>query len=135
MRAGTAMGIAGLALLASLLPRAVEAPGPAAALVVPDPPDLRSWGLTFVEAKPTVAANGRPAAQLTYAAEDRVPGPVTIFVTDAPGPDTEPSFRRQNGVNLVYWRRGGHGYYIAGHGDDLWMRTLRTDVGRQLKAL
>ena len=136
MRIGKAMGAAGLALLvALLLPGTVEAPGPSHALVVPVPPDLSRWGLVFVEAKPAVAANGRPAAQLTYAAADRLPGPVTIFVTDAPGPDTEPSFRRQNGVNLVYWRRGGRGYYIAGHGDDHWLAGLRNDIGSQLEVL
>lgn len=136
MRGWKAMGAAGLALLGTLLaPDAARAPGRRAELVLPAPPDLTAWGLTFVEVKRATAANGRPAAQLSYAASDRVPGPVTIFVTDTPGPDTQPVLRRQNGVNLVFWRHDGHGYYIAGHGDDGWLWKLRNDVGRQLKAL
>jgi len=136
MRASKAIGAAVLVMIGTLLaPVAVQAPGPPAELALPVPPDLTAWGLTFIEAKRATGANGRPAAQLSYAATNRVPGPVTIFVTDTPGPDTQPVLRRQNGVNLVFWRHAGHGYYIAGHGDDGWLWRLRSDVGKQLKAL
>jgi anti-sigma factor RsiW len=136
MRASKAIGAAVLVMIGTLLaPVAVQAPGPPAELALPVPPDLTAWGLTFIEAKRATGANGRPAAQLSYAAANRVPGPVTIFVTDTPGPDTQPVLRRQSGVNLVFWRHAGHGYYIAGHGDDGWLWRLRSDVGKQLKAL
>ncbi len=136
MRASKAIGAAVLVMIGILLaPAAIEDPGRPAELALPAPPDLTAWGLTFVEAKRATAANGRPAAQLSYAALDRQPGPVTIFVTDTPGPDTDAVLRRQNGVNLVFWRHDGHGYYIAGHGDDGWLWRLRGDVGKQLKAL
>jgi anti-sigma factor RsiW len=136
MRASKAIGAAVLVMIGTLLaPAVVQAPGPPAELALPVPPDLTAWGLTFIEAKRATAANGRPAAQLSYAAANRLPGPVTIFVTDTPGPDTPPVLRRQNGVNLVFWRHDGHGYYIAGHGDDGWLWRLRSDVGKQLKAL
>jgi len=97
-------------------------------------PDLKPWGLIPVSLH-SIVAEGEPVAQHTYLTDNKELGPVTLFVTTSKEPDIEPIFDRHAGVNLLYWRHGGHGYYIVGGANHGWMWGLKNDIAYQLKAL
>ena len=97
-------------------------------------PDLKPWGLNFVGGCRLIA-DGKPAVQFSYTTRNKELGPVTLFVTSTAEPDAEPTFDRRGPVNLLYWRRHGHGYYIIAGANDGWMWNLRKDIAYQLKAI
>lgn len=97
-------------------------------------PDLKPWGLTFVGGCRLIA-DGKPAVQFSYTTRNKELGSVTLFVTSTAEPDAEPIFGRRGPVNLLYWRRHGHGYYIIAGANDGWMWNLRKDIAYQLKAI
>jgi anti-sigma factor RsiW len=97
-------------------------------------PDLKPWGLVFVGGR-RIMSEGKPAFQFTYTTDNKDLGPVTLFVTNSSEPDVEPTFDKRDGVNLLYWRHRGHGYYIVGGANKGWMWSLKNDIAYQLKAL
>jgi anti-sigma factor RsiW len=97
-------------------------------------PDLKPWGLVFVGGR-RIMSEGKPAFQFTYTTDNKELGPVTLFVTNSAEPDVEPTFDKRDGVNLLYWRHRGHGYYIVGGANKGWMWSLKNDIAYQLKAL
>jgi anti-sigma factor RsiW len=97
-------------------------------------PDLRPWGLVFLGGR-RIVAEGKPAFQFTYNTDNKDLGPVTLFVTNTAEPDVEPTYDKREGVNLLYWRHRGHGYYIVGGANKGWMWSLKNDIAWQLKAL
>jgi anti-sigma factor RsiW len=97
-------------------------------------PDLRPWGLIFQGGR-RIMSEGKPAFQFVYSTDKNELGKVSLFVTTSPEPDVEPTYDKRGGVNLLYWRHRGHGYYIVGGANQGWMWSLKNDIAYQLKAL
>ncbi|MEI9983778.1 MAG: hypothetical protein WDN69_11575 [Aliidongia sp.] len=97
-------------------------------------PDLKPWGLVFIGGR-RIISEGKPTFQFTYTTDNKDLGPVTLFVTNTTEPDVEPTFDKREGVNLLYWRHRGHGYYIVGGANKGWMWSLKNDIAYQLKAM
>jgi anti-sigma factor RsiW len=97
-------------------------------------PDLRPWGLIFQGGR-RIMSEGKPAFQFVYSSDNNELGKVSLFVTTSPEPDVEPTYDKRHGVNLLYWRHLGHGYYIVGGANQGWMWSLKNDIAYQLKAM
>jgi len=97
-------------------------------------PDLKPWGLVFVGGR-RIASEGKPAFQFFYTTENKDLGKVSLFVTSTPEPDVDPTYAVRDGVNMLYWRHRGHGYYIVGNANKGWMWSLKNDIAYQLKAM
>jgi anti-sigma factor RsiW len=101
---------------------------------LPKVPDLKPWGLTFEGARYLVV-EGRPAAQLFYKSDNKNLGPLTVVVASSKRQDVSPTFERRDDVNMLYWRRGGKAYAVAGQADKGWLWGLANDIGWQLNAI
>lgn len=97
-------------------------------------PDLKPWGLVYVGGR-LLKSEGKPCFQFTYTTDNKELGPVTIFVTNSTEPDVQPTYDTRDGVNFLYWRHRGHGYYIVGGANKGWMWSLKNDIAYQLKAM
>jgi anti-sigma factor RsiW len=97
-------------------------------------PDLKPWGLVFVGGR-RIASEGKPAFQFFYTTENKDLGKVSLFVTSTKEADVDPTYDNRDGVNMLYWRHRGHGYYIVGSANKGWMWSLKNDIAYQLKAL
>ena len=97
-------------------------------------PDLKPWGLVYVGGR-VLKSDGKPCYQFSYVTDNKDLGPVTVFVTNSNEPDVEPTYDTRDGVNFLYWRHRGHGYYIVGGANKGWMWSLKNDIAYQLKAM
>ena len=55
--------------------------------------------------------------------------------TNSTEPEVQPTYETRDGVNFLYWRHRGHGYYIVGGANKGWMWSLKNDIAYQLKAM
>ena len=97
-------------------------------------PDLEPWGLVFVGGR-SIAVEGRKAFQFFYTTENKDLGKVSLFVTSTKETDVDPTYDNRDGVNMLYWRHRGHGYYIVGSANKGWMWSLKNDIAYQLRAM
>jgi len=97
-------------------------------------PDLKPWGLIYVGGRRLIS-EGKPCYQFTYTTDNKDLGAVTLFVTNSTEPDVQPTYETRDGVNFLYWRHRGHGYYIVGGANKGWMWSLKNDIAYQLKAM
>lgn len=97
-------------------------------------PDLKPWDLNFRGAR-KIVVDGKPAYQFFYATEKKEVGPVTLFVTTSNRPDMQPTFDRRDGVNMLYWRKSGHGFAIVGQASKAFMSGVANDIAGQLKGI
>ena len=94
-------------------------------------PDLKPWGLTFRGAR-LVVVEGRPAAALIYVADNKAIGLLTLVIGASKQSDISPTFDHRQDVNLLYWRRHGRAYALAGQTDIGWLWNIANDVAWQL---
>jgi anti-sigma factor RsiW len=97
-------------------------------------PDLKPWKLNFQGAR-KIVVDGKPAYQFFYTTDKKEVGPVTLFVTTSSRPDMQPTFDRRDGVNMLYWRKSGHGFAIVGQANKNFMSGLANDIAWQLKGI
>lgn len=97
-------------------------------------PDLKPWGLNFRGAR-LVVVDGRPAAQLLYATENKAIGPMALIIGSSKQPDIPPSFDRRQDVNMLYWRHQGRAYVLVGQADAGYLWGIGNDVAWQLDAI
>ncbi|HUC72024.1 MAG TPA: hypothetical protein VMS01_12600 [Stellaceae bacterium] len=97
-------------------------------------PDLKPWGLNFRGAR-LVVVDGRPAAQLVYATENKAIGPMALIIGSSKQPDIPPSFDRRQDVNMLYWRHQGRAYVLVGQADVGYLWGIGNDVAWQLDAI
>jgi anti-sigma factor RsiW len=97
-------------------------------------PDLKPWSLHF-EGGRKIAVEGKPAYQFIYFTDNKQLGPISITVTNTVKPDSMPVLEQREGVNILHWYHGGHGYVIIGQADKGYLWGLANDVEWQLKAI
>ena len=97
-------------------------------------PDLKPWSLTF-EGGRKIVVEGKPAYQFIYFTDNKQLGPVSITVTNTVKPDSVPVLEQREGVNILHWYHGGHGYVIIGQADKGYLWGLANDIEWQLKAI
>jgi len=97
-------------------------------------PDLKPWGLHFASGG-RLASDGKPGFAFTYTTDNKELGSVMLLVTNSSEPDIQPTFDPREGVNALYWRHHGHGYYIIGGANQGWIWNLQKDIAYQLKAM
>lgn len=97
-------------------------------------PDLKPWGLNFRGAR-LVVVEGRPAAQLVYATDNKAIGPLSLIIGASKQPDITPTFDRRQDVNMLYWRHQGRAYTLVGQTDIGYLWGIANDVAWQLDAI
>jgi anti-sigma factor RsiW len=97
-------------------------------------PDLKAWGLTFRGAR-LVVVEGKPAAELVYATDNKAIGPLTLVIGASKQPDIQPTFDRRQDVNLLYWRHQERAYALVGQTDIGYLWGIANDVAWQLDAI
>jgi len=97
-------------------------------------PDLKPWGLNFRGAR-LIVVDGRPAAQLVYATDNKAIGPLNLIISASKQGDINPAFDRRQDVNLLYWRHGGRAYALVGQTDIGYLWGIANDVAWQLDAI
>ena len=97
-------------------------------------PDLKPWGLNFRGGR-LVVVEGRPAAQLIYATDNKAIGPLSLVIGASKQPDVAPTFDRRQDVNLLYWRHQGRAYALVGQTDIGYLWGIANDVAWQLDAI
>jgi anti-sigma factor RsiW len=94
-------------------------------------PNLKPWGLSFRGAR-LIVVEGRPAAQLVYATDNKAIGTLSLVIGATKAPDVAPTVEHREGVNLLYWRHHGRAYALAGTGNIGWLWGIANDVAWQL---
>ena len=97
-------------------------------------PNLKPWGLTFRGAR-LIIVEGRPAAQLVYATDNKAIGPLSLVIGATAQSDMPPTLEHREGVNLLYWRHHGRAYALAGTSNVGWLWGIANDVAWQLDAI
>jgi anti-sigma factor RsiW len=97
-------------------------------------PDLKPWSLTY-EGGRKIVVEGKPAFQFIYFTDNKQLGPVSLTVTNTVKSDSVPVLEQRDGVNILHWYHGGHGYVIIGQADKGYLWGLANDIEWQLKAI
>jgi anti-sigma factor RsiW len=97
-------------------------------------PDLKPWGLNFHGAR-LVVLDGRPAAELVYATDNKAIGPMALIIGSSKQPDIQPAFDHRQDVNMLYWRHQGRAYVLVGQADAGYLWGIGNDVAWQLDAI
>jgi anti-sigma factor RsiW len=97
-------------------------------------PDLNPWGLNFRGAR-LIVVDGRPAAQLIYATDNKAIGPLSLIIGASKEGDINPTFGRRQDVNMLYWRHSGRAYTLVGQTDIGYLWGIANDVAWQLDAI
>jgi anti-sigma factor RsiW len=97
-------------------------------------PDLKPWGLNFRGAR-LVVLDGRPAAELVYATDNKAIGPMALIIGSSKQPDIQPAFDHRQDVNMLYWRHQGRAYVLVGQADAGYLWGIGNDVAWQLDAI
>jgi anti-sigma factor RsiW len=97
-------------------------------------PDLKPWGLNFRGAR-LVVLDGRPAAELIYATDNKAIGPMALIIGSSKQPDIQPAFDHRQDVNMLYWRHQGRAYVLVGQADAGYLWGIGNDVAWQLDAI
>jgi anti-sigma factor RsiW len=97
-------------------------------------PDLKPWGLNFRGAR-LIVVDGRPAAQLVYATDNKAIGPLSLIIGPSKQGDAAPTFDRRQDVNMLHWRHQGRAYALVGQTDIGYLWGIANDVAYQLAAI
>ncbi len=97
-------------------------------------PDLKPWGLNLKGAR-LVVVEGRPAAQLVYATDNKAIGPLSLIIGASKQADINPTFDRRQDVNMLYWRHHSRAYAVVGQTDIGYLWGIANDIAWQLDAI
>lgn len=96
-------------------------------------PDLAQFGMAFAGAR-LLVADGRPVAQLLYAAPEHPMRPLGVCITAWRSGDRPLTITRRDGVGLALWTRGAYAYVLVGWVDAGHLRQLATALRPVLEA-